>query len=205
MYYPTSLRANAARCPLRPSRGVKVAFAIHPVAGRMPGQLNVSAPIAIQLYLVSSQGSASKCLALACQCQHRPFFKIGMFLLEICSEFDPLSLLQVLLAEAGVPYDQVFEMEEINEDMVNFDVCLVVGANDTVNSAAVEDPSSPLAGMPVVRAWDAGRVVIMKRSLAMGYAAVDNPLFFKDNADMLLGDAKETCDSLLQAVTLALR
>jgi NAD(P) transhydrogenase len=132
-------------------------------------------------------------------------FKIGMFLPEICSEFDPLSLLQVLLAEAGVPYDQVFEMEEINEDMVNFDVCLVVGANDTVNSAAVEDPSSPLAGMPVVRAWDAGRVVIMKRSLAMGYAAVDNPLFFKDNADMLLGDAKETCDSLLQAVTLALR
>uniref|UniRef100_A0A061S3C8 NAD(P) transhydrogenase, mitochondrial n=1 Tax=Tetraselmis sp. GSL018 TaxID=582737 RepID=A0A061S3C8_9CHLO len=126
--------------------GVKVAFAIHPVAGRMPGQLNV------------------------------------------------------LLAEAGVPYDIVFEMDEVNDEMSEYDVCLVVGANDTVNSAAVEDPASPLAGMPVIRAWDASKTIIMKRSLAQGYAAVENPLFYKDNADMLLGDAKTTCDDLLQAV-----
>jgi len=126
--------------------GIKVSFAIHPVAGRMPGQLNV------------------------------------------------------LLAEAGVPYDVVFEMDEINDEMATYDVCLVVGANDTVNSAAVEDPASPLAGMPVVRAWDAQQTIVMKRSLGKGYAAVDNPLFYKDNTDMLLGDAKAVCDELLQAV-----
>ena len=91
-------------------------------------------------------------------------------------------------------------MEEINDDMSEFDLCLVVGANDTVNSAAVEDPSSPLAGMPVIHAWHSDKVVVMKRSLAQGYAAVENPLFYKENADMLLGDAKETCDSLSQAV-----
>mmetsp|Transcript_23039 Transcript_23039/g.58114 ORF Transcript_23039/g.58114 Transcript_23039/m.58114 type:complete len:118 (-) Transcript_23039:229-582(-) len=108
--------------------------------------------------------------------------------------------LNVLLAEAGVPYDVVFEMDEINDEMATYDVCLVVGANDTVNSAAVEDPASPLAGMPVVRAWDAQQTIVMKRSLGKGYAAVDNPLFYKDNTDMLLGDAKAVCDELLQAV-----
>ena len=124
-------------------RGKNVRFAIHPVAGRMPGQLNV------------------------------------------------------LLAEAGVSYDIVHEMEEINHDMANADLVLVIGANDTVNSAAEEDPNSIIAGMPVLRVWFAKQVVVMKRSLGVGYAAVDNPVFFKPNTSMLLGDAKKTCDKLL--------
>ncbi|ELU08990.1 hypothetical protein CAPTEDRAFT_163980 [Capitella teleta] len=126
------------------SKGKNVRFGVHPVAGRMPGQLNV------------------------------------------------------LLAEAGVPYDIVHEMEEINDDMPDVDVTLVVGANDTVNSAAEEDPNSIIAGMPVIRVWLSGQVVVMKRSLGVGYAAVDNPIFFKENTSMLLGDAKKSCDALLQ-------
>merc|ERR1712217_635220 len=122
--------------------GAKVRFGIHPVAGRMPGQMNV------------------------------------------------------LLAEAGVPYDVVLEMDEINDDMDDTDLVLVLGANDTVNSAAEEDPNSQLAGMPVLRVWKAKQVIVMKRSLGVGYAAVENPVFFKDNTDMLLGDAKATCDAL---------
>ncbi|CAD6197194.1 unnamed protein product [Caenorhabditis auriculariae] len=121
-------------------RGVRVRFAIHPVAGRMPGQLNV------------------------------------------------------LLAEAGVPYDIVEEMDEINQDFGETDVALVIGANDTVNSAAEDDPNSSIAGMPVLR------VVIMKRTLGTGYAAVDNPVFFNENTSMLLGDAKKMCDKLLEHV-----
>ncbi|KAH9282045.1 NAD(P) transhydrogenase, mitochondrial [Echinococcus granulosus] len=124
-------------------RGKRVRFAIHPVAGRMPGQLNV------------------------------------------------------LLAEAGVPYDIVFEMDEINPDFPKADVVLVIGANDTVNSAAEEDPNSILAGMPVLRVWLAKKVIMVKRTLGVGYAAVDNPVFFKENTDMLLGDAKKVCDGLL--------
>jgi len=124
------------------SKGKKVRFGIHPVAGRMPGQLNV------------------------------------------------------LLAEAGVPYDIVYEMEEINEDMPEVDLTLVIGANDTVNSAAEEDPNSIIAGMPVIRVWLSKQVIVMKRSLGVGYAAVDNPIFFKENTNMLLGDAKKTCDQL---------
>ena len=123
-------------------RGIKVRFAIHPVAGRMPGQLNV------------------------------------------------------LLAEAGVPYEIVEEMEEINEDFGETDTVLVIGANDTVNSAAIDDTNSIIAGMPVLEVWNAKNVVIMKRSMAAGYAGVDNPVFFKPNTYMLLGDAKDTCDSL---------
>lgn len=127
-------------------KGVKVRFAIHPVAGRMPGQLNV------------------------------------------------------LLAEAGVPYDIVEEMEEINDDFDETDVALVIGANDTVNSAAETDPNCSIAGMPVLKVWNAKEVVIMKRTLGTGYAAVDNPVFFNDNTSMLLGDAKTTCEKLLESV-----
>uniref|UniRef100_A0A1A8R3X6 NAD(P) transhydrogenase, mitochondrial n=1 Tax=Nothobranchius rachovii TaxID=451742 RepID=A0A1A8R3X6_9TELE len=122
--------------------GKKVRFGIHPVAGRMPGQLNV------------------------------------------------------LLAEAGVPYDIVLEMDEINEDFSDTDLVLVIGANDTVNSAAQEDPNSIIAGMPVLEVWKSKQVVVMKRSLGVGYAAVDNPIFYKPNTAMLLGDAKKTCDAL---------
>uniref|UniRef100_H3CUQ7 NAD(P) transhydrogenase, mitochondrial n=1 Tax=Tetraodon nigroviridis TaxID=99883 RepID=H3CUQ7_TETNG len=122
--------------------GKSVRFGIHPVAGRMPGQLNV------------------------------------------------------LLAEAGVPYDIVLEMEEINEDFPETDLTLVIGANDTVNSAAQEDPNSIIAGMPVLEVWKSKQVVVMKRSLGVGYAAVDNPIFYKPNTAMLLGDAKKTCDAL---------
>ncbi|MBN3301094.1 NNTM protein, partial [Amia calva] len=123
-------------------QGKKVRFGIHPVAGRMPGQLNV------------------------------------------------------LLAEAGVPYDIVLEMEEINEDFADTDLVLVIGANDTVNSAAQEDPNSIIAGMPVLEVWKSKQVIVMKRSLGVGYAAVDNPIFYKPNTGMLLGDAKKTCDAL---------
>merc|ERR1712227_716844 len=124
-------------------KGKNVRFGIHPVAGRMPGQLNV------------------------------------------------------LLAEAGVPYDVVLEMDEINDDFPDTDLALVIGANDTVNSAAEDDPNSIIAGMPVLRVWKSDQVVVMKRSLGVGYAAVDNPIFFNPNAAMLLGDAKKSCDGLL--------
>merc|ERR1711868_28886 len=124
-------------------KGKNVRFGIHPVAGRMPGQLNV------------------------------------------------------LLAEAGVPYDVVLEMDEINDDFPDTDLALVIGANDTVNSAAEDDPNSIIAGMPVLRVWKSNQVVVMKRSLGVGYAAVDNPIFFNENNAMLLGDAKKSCDGLL--------
>nr|XP_048707008.1 NAD(P) transhydrogenase, mitochondrial isoform X1 [Caretta caretta] len=123
-------------------QGKHVRFGIHPVAGRMPGQLNV------------------------------------------------------LLAEAGVPYDIVLEMDEINEDFPETDLVLVIGANDTVNSAAQEDPNSIIAGMPVLEVWKSKQIIVMKRSLGVGYAAVDNPIFYKPNTAMLLGDAKKTCDAL---------
>jgi len=104
--------------------------------------------------------------------------------------------LNVLLAEAGVPYDVVLEMEDINDDFSNTDVVLVVGANDTLNSAALDDPNSVIAGMPVLEVWHAKNVIVLKRSMAAGYAGVENPVFFKSNTDMLLGDAKQTCDKL---------
>uniref|UniRef100_A0A915MM43 NAD(P) transhydrogenase, mitochondrial n=1 Tax=Meloidogyne javanica TaxID=6303 RepID=A0A915MM43_MELJA len=128
------------------SRGTKIRFAIHPVAGRMPGQLNV------------------------------------------------------LLAEAGVPYDIVEEMDEINDDFSDTDLVLVIGANDTVNRAAEEDPSSSIAGMPVLKVWKSNQVIVMKRTMGVGYAAVDNPIFFDQNTHMLLGDAKAVCDKLLAKV-----
>lgn len=139
--YPIAEMVNILK-----SQGKKVRFGIHPVAGRMPGQLNV------------------------------------------------------LLAEAGVPYDDVLEMEEINDDFPETDLVLVIGANDTVNSAAEDDPNSIIAGMPVLRVWKADQVVVMKRSLGVGYAAVDNPIFYKPNTSMLLGDAKKTCDALLSKI-----
>lgn len=139
--YPVAEMVNLLR-----KKGKNVRFGIHPVAGRMPGQLNV------------------------------------------------------LLAEAGVPYDVVLEMDEINDDFPDTDLALVIGANDTVNSAAEDDPNSIIAGMPVLRVWKAAQSVVMKRSLGVGYAAVDNPIFFNENNAMLLGDAKKSCDGLLSGL-----
>ncbi|NDJ88896.1 Re/Si-specific NAD(P)(+) transhydrogenase subunit beta [Mycolicibacter kumamotonensis] len=127
-------------------RGVNVRFGIHPVAGRLPGHMNV------------------------------------------------------LLAEAKVPYDIVLEMDEINDDFEDTSVVLVIGANDTVNPAAAEDPSSPIAGMPVLTVWEADNVIVFKRSMASGYAGVQNPLFFRQNSAMLFGDAKDRVEDILHAL-----
>merc|ERR1712118_129367 len=123
-------------------KDIKCRFSIHPVAGRMPGQMNV------------------------------------------------------LLAEAGVPYEWVLEMEEVNPDIDNADVCLVVGANDITNSAAEDIEGCSIYGMPVIQVWKSKTCVFMKRSMAGGYADLDNPVFYKDNTLMLLGDAKNTCDAM---------
>ena len=128
------------------AKGVDVRFGIHPVAGRLPGHMNV------------------------------------------------------LLAEAKVPYDIVLEMDEVNDDLAQVDVVLVIGANDTVNPAAAEDPGSPIAGMPVLRVWEAHNVIVFKRSMASGYAGVQNPLFFRENAQMLFGDAKAKVEEILRHV-----
>jgi len=105
--------------------------------------------------------------------------------------------MNVLLAEAGVPYDWVFEMDEVNPDMDNVDVCLVIGANDITNKAAQDVPGCPIYGMPVIQVWRSKKVVFFKRSMAGGYADLENPVFFNDNTDMFLGNADKTCDALL--------
>ena len=107
--------------------------------------------------------------------------------------------MNVLLAEARVPYDVVLEMDEINEDFPETDVVLVIGANDIVNPSALDDPGSPIYGMPVLEAWKSSQVVILKRSMATGYSGIDNPLFYKENSYMLFGDAKSSVDGILQA------
>ncbi|MEN0650919.1 Re/Si-specific NAD(P)(+) transhydrogenase subunit beta [Caldifermentibacillus hisashii] len=127
-------------------QGVNVRFGIHPVAGRLPGHMNV------------------------------------------------------LLAEAKVPYDIVLDMEEINDDFPQTDTVLVIGANDTVNPAAIENPSGPIGGMPVLEVWKAKNVIVMKRSMSAGYAGVQNPLFFKENSYMCFGDAKTTAEAILNAL-----
>jgi NAD(P) transhydrogenase subunit beta len=139
--YPVAELAKKLR-----EKGVEVRFGIHPVAGRLPGHMNV------------------------------------------------------LLAEAKVPYDIVLEMDEINDDLAGTNVVLVIGANDTVNPAATENPSSPIAGMPVLKVWEAENVIVFKRSMASGYAGVANPLFYKPNAKMLFGDAKEKVNDILKSL-----
>ena len=110
--------------------------------------------------------------------------------------------LNVLLAEAGVPYDMVFEMEEINDEFEDVDVTLVIGAFDTVSSAAEDDPNCSIYGMPVLRVWKGKKVIVMKRSIGnTGYAGMQNPILFKDNTDVLLGDAKESCDGLRSSLS----
>jgi NAD(P) transhydrogenase subunit beta len=108
--------------------------------------------------------------------------------------------MNVLLAEAKVPYDIVLEMDEVNDDFASTSVVLVIGANDTVNPAAAEDPGSPIAGMPVLHVWEANTVVVFKRSMSSGYAGVQNPLFFRDNALMLFGDAKDRVEDIIKAL-----
>jgi H+-translocating NAD(P) transhydrogenase subunit beta len=128
------------------AKGVEVRFGIHPVAGRLPGHMNV------------------------------------------------------LLAEAKMPYDIVLEMDEVNDDFADTDVVLVIGANDTVNPAAAEDPGSPIAGMPVLRVWEANDVIVFKRSMAAGYAGVANPLFYRENSQMLFGDARDRVEDIVKAL-----
>ena len=108
--------------------------------------------------------------------------------------------MNVLLAEAKVPYDIVLEMDEINDELSQTSVVLVIGANDTVNPAATENPGSPIAGMPVLKVWEAENVIVFKRSMASGYAGVANPLFYKDNTRMLFGDAKDRVEDILRAL-----
>ena len=203
--------------------GVDVKFGIHPVAGRMPGQLNVLLAEAGVPYDVVFEVRSCTCLViLHCACgpsylliccdatggDQNYIVPTGMFggcIFVYVTTMSRMPLENEVCLEHKSEGDMSsnvlhVQMDEINDDFGEVDLALVIGANDTVNSAAVEDPESVIAGMPVLEVWKAKQCIVMKRTMGSGYAGADNPVFYKDNTSMLLGDAKSMCDQLKTAV-----